>query len=115
MGRWRRHSLEKKREAVERMKTCANITALAREYKIQRKLLYLWKYQLEGRPEAMADKYGSESAEAKLRAENERLKQALAERTLEVDFFKGALRRIEARQQQSGSCGETASTKRSKR
>ena len=115
MGRWRRHTLEKKREAVARMKTCANITALAREYGIERKLLYVWKYQLEGRPEAMADKYAPESAEAKLRAENERLKRALAERTLEIDFFKGALRRIEARQQPSGSCGETASTKKSKR
>lgn len=115
MGRWRRHTLEKKREAVSRMKTCANITALAREYGVERKLLYVWKYQLEGRPGAMADKYAPESAPAKLQAENERLKQVLAERTLEIDFFKGALRRIEARQQPNGGCGETASTKRSKR
>jgi hypothetical protein len=30
MAKWRRHSLEFKRQAVERMKTCANIQALAR-------------------------------------------------------------------------------------
>lgn len=115
MGRWRRHKLETKREAVERMKSCANITALAREYDIERKLLYVWKYQLEGRPKAMAKKHVAESEETKLRAENERLKRALAERALEIDFFKGALRRIEARPQPNDGSEDTASTKRSKR
>src|ERR1035438_4379561 len=51
MAKWRRHSVEFKRQAVERMKTCLNIHDLARELKIQRKLLYTWKYQFEGRPE----------------------------------------------------------------
>jgi transposase-like protein len=51
MAKWRRHTLEFKRQAVERMKTCENIGELARELKIERKLLYTWKYQLEGRPE----------------------------------------------------------------
>jgi len=46
----RRHTVEFKRQVVERMKTCENIGALARELKLQRKLLYTWKYQLEGRP-----------------------------------------------------------------
>jgi len=40
MAKWRRHTVEFKRQAVERMKTCENIEALARELKIQRKLLY---------------------------------------------------------------------------
>jgi len=34
----------------------------------------------------------------------------LAEKTLEVDFFKGALRKVKARRQQSGDSGGTAST-----
>jgi transposase-like protein len=50
-AKWRRHTVEFKRQVVERMKTCENIGALARELKLQRKLLYTWKYQLEGRPE----------------------------------------------------------------
>jgi hypothetical protein len=33
------------------MKTCESIVDLARELKVQRKLLYTWKYQFEGRPE----------------------------------------------------------------
>jgi hypothetical protein len=41
------------------------------------------------------------------------LKQALAEKTLEVDFFRGALQKIEARRQPHGKTGETASTPKS--
>jgi transposase-like protein len=49
-AKWRRHTVEFKHQVVERMKTCQNIHALARELKIERKLLYTWKYQFEGRP-----------------------------------------------------------------
>jgi hypothetical protein len=45
-----------------------------------------------------------------LEEENRLLKQLLAERTLEVDFFKGALQKIAARRQQNDGAGETAST-----
>jgi len=37
----------------------------------------------------------------------------LAEKTMEVDFFKGALQKVEARRQKRGDSGETASTSRS--
>ena len=47
MKKWRRHTVEFKRQAVERMKTCESIEALAQELKLQRKLLYTWKYQLD--------------------------------------------------------------------
>jgi len=49
----------------------------------------------------------------RLRGENQRLKQALADKTLEVDFFKGALQKVEARRQPHSAAGETASTPRS--
>jgi len=43
------------------------------------------------------------------RKEIHRLKQLLAEKTLEVDFFRGALQKIEARRQRSsGSGGKTS-------
>ena len=51
MAKWRRHTVEFKRQAVERMKACENIHGLARELKVKRKLLYTWKHQIEGRPE----------------------------------------------------------------
>ena len=46
--KWRRHTIEFKRQVVERMKTCGNIEALARELDLERKLLYSWKYNLRG-------------------------------------------------------------------
>src|SRR5712664_1530070 len=41
--------------------------------------------------------------------------QLLAEKTLEVDFFKGALQKIEARRQRNSCSGEMASTTRSEK
>jgi transposase-like protein len=116
--KWRRHTVEFKREVVERMKTCENIGALARELKLQRKLLYTWKYQFEGRPEprhANLGKAAEERKEDQLRREIARLKAALGEKALEIDFFQSALRRIaEERQKRTGS-GASPSTPRSAR
>jgi transposase len=116
MGRWRRHKREFKKQAVERMKECDSTTALARELDIERKLLYVWKYQFEGRPEARHASYmetPEETTERKLREEIARLKQALAERSLEIDFFKGALRRIEEGRPSKSSTGDPASMPKS--
>src|SRR4051812_13688424 len=90
IAKWRRHSVEFKRKAVERMKTCANIGALARELKLQRKLLYTWKYQFEGHPEPRHANLATTAEERKdkqLREEIAKLKSALADKTLENDFF----------------------------
>lgn len=119
MGKWRRHSREFKREAVARMKACANIEQLAQELGIERKLLYTWKYQFEGRPEKRRANYSERpvkgSAEARLRRENERLKQALGEKAAEVDFFVAALRRVNQHWQRDEQAGELASTPKSGR
>jgi transposase-like protein len=45
--------------------------------------------------------------------ENRRLKQALAEKVLEVDFLQGALQHVEARRRQNIASGARASTPRS--
>jgi hypothetical protein len=50
-----------------------------------------------------------------LEEENRLLKQALAEKVLEADFFAAALRRIEEERQRSSSSGETVSTRKSGR
>jgi transposase-like protein len=113
MAKWRRHSVEFKRQAVERMKTCENIHALARELKIQRKLLYTWKYQFEGRPEPRHANLGTTAEERKdkqLRDRIAKLRSALAQKTLENDFFKLALLKVKERRRQSGGNGDSAST-----
>jgi hypothetical protein len=118
MAKWRRHTIGFKRQAVAQMKTCENIEALARKLKIQRKLLYTWKYQFEGRPEPRHANLGIAAEERKdkqLRDEITKLKSALANKTLEIDFFKLALLKIRERRQQSNETGGSASTRSSNR
>ena len=117
-AKWRRHTVEFKRQVVERMKTCENIEALARDLKLQRKLLYTWKYQLEGRPEprhANLAKTAEERKEKHLLDEIAKLKASLAEKTLENDFFANALLRIKEGRQQRIALGASASTTESGR
>jgi transposase-like protein len=118
MRKWRRHSVEFKRQVVERMKTCGNIEALARELKLERKLLYTWKWQFEGRPEPRHANLATSSEERKdkqLRDEITKLKSALAQKTLEVDFFKHALLRVKEQRQKDDESGGSASTTSSSR
>ena len=118
MAKWRRHSEEFKRQVVERMKTCQNIHELARELKIQRKLLYTWKYQFEGRPEPRHANLGVPAEDRKekhLRDEIAKLKGALADKTIENDFFRSALLKIKEGRRQSIAPGASASTQPSGR
>jgi transposase-like protein len=97
---------------VERMKQCDDIVALAKELDIHRRLLYRWRDQLD--PVEKGEwPPPQNSRESTLRKEVSRLKRVLAEKTLEVDFFKGALQKVEARRQQSGGSGAKASTTKS--
>jgi len=98
--------------AVDRLNHCENIVALAKELGISRRLLYTWREQLEPR-----ESHGppANSREATFRKEVSQLKRVLAEKVLEVDFFKGALQHVEARRRQSGKTGARASTPRSER
>ena len=117
MAKWRRHTLEFKQQAVKRMKTCENIEALARELKIQRKLLYTWKYQLEGRPEPRHANLGigaEDRKEKQLRDEITKWKSVAADKQSEIDFFRSALLKVEERRQQIET-GATASTTSSSR
>ena len=97
--------------AVERMKECANIKALAKELGIHQRLLYRWRDRLESvDDEKKSPSYNRERA---LRDEANRLKRLLGEKALELDFFKGALQKVEARRQSNTPAGEAASTTRS--
>jgi len=104
MRRKRIYTEEFRRLAVGRMQGCHNISALAKELDVPRRLLYRWQMLLQGPVAPIVARYPG------LEEENQQLKQLLAERTLEVDFFKGALQKIAARRQADGGTGETAST-----
>ena len=102
-----------KRMVVERMKQCDNILALSAELGVHRRLMYKWRDQFD--PVAKGEKLPPplNLRESRLRQEVNQLKRVLADKTLELDFFKGALQKVEARRQQSGKSGAKASTTKS--
>jgi len=105
----KRYSRTFRRMAVERMKTSENIGALAHELGVTRRVLYKWRDRLEAVEPGQEDPLANSHA-ASLRKQLHHAKRLLAEKTMEVDFFKGALQKIKARRQPSGGSGETAST-----
>jgi transposase-like protein len=112
-GRKSRHPIEFRRMAVERMKHCENIAALSEELGVHRRMLYKWRAKFD--PVDTGDEPPPENPrESTLRTKVSQLKRLLAEKTLEVDFFKGALQKVEARRQKHGISGEKASTTKSK-
>jgi transposase-like protein len=121
---------------VQRVLNGETTAAVARDVDVHQRLVRAWVHQAketggtaarlgavsgheepQEKPPLVARVSGKQRAEeARQRAvlrENQQLKQALAEKTLEVDFFKGALQKVAARRQQSNKPGETASTPRS--
>ena len=100
--------------AVERMRTSDDVGELAQELGVTRRCLYKWRTKLEAvEPGEEASRPSTHASSH--RKEIHRLKQLLAEKTMEVDFFKGALRKVEARRQRNSGSGEMASTTRSEK
>jgi len=102
-----RYSNEFRREAVEQMRGGNNIVRLARELGVCRRVLYNWRDQLD---ESNAPP--TRTRELILRKQILRLKRLLANKTLEVDFFRHALQRVGARRRQNFHSGDKASTTR---
>jgi transposase-like protein len=100
--------------AVERMETCDDVGELARELGVRPRCLYKWRKKLESIEPGQEASRPSTHASAH-RKEIHRLKQLLAEKTLELDFFKGALQKVEARRQKRDETGAMASTTRSEK
>jgi len=110
----KRYSRKFQRMAVERLRNSENVGELAQELGVTRRCLYKWRAKLD------LVEPGEESArpsthESSYRKQAQQLKRLLAEKTLEVDFFKGALQKVEARRQRRGDPGEMASTTRSEK
>jgi len=106
------------------MRTCDNVTALARELGIRRKWLYQWSQQERAgpaqsdappKPTATANSgpHPALTEEEKLRRQVQELETLVARQNLEMDFFKGALQRIEQRRRKRAETTASASTTRS--
>ena len=130
---FRSFSREFKLRVVQRIEAGENVSALARELTIKRGLLYRWRdtFRLGG-PEALRLRGRPSKAEAVLLAsarsvagkandlaearwQIEQLQRKVGQQQLELDFFKQALRRIEASHQPNTMPGVMASSPASKR
>jgi transposase-like protein len=94
------------------MRDCDNIVALARELKVNWRLLYRWRAQADV-GQQQQQKSETAQRESELQEEIARLKTALADKVLEVDFFKGALQKIETLRRQRELKGGGAFTTKS--
>jgi transposase-like protein len=129
----RSFSREFKLQIVQRIEAGENVSALSREVGIKRTILYRWRdawrlggveaLRLKGRPskaEAMAlaaarGVAGKANDLAEARWQIEQLQRKVGQQQLDLDFFKQALRRIEASRQPNDGLGATASSPTSKR
>jgi transposase-like protein len=107
---WKKRTPEFKQQALERMQEAKDLGLLAKELCVSVRTLYRWKDIQLGRVKKIRE---PKPHEKKLEEEIQRLKQSLANRTLEVDFFKGALQRVKARRQRNTASGGEASTTKS--
>ena len=102
-----RYSKEFRLQAVERMNVCDNISRLSRELGVARHLLYHWRKRSK-----LTEAPVGRSREFILRKQILDLKRMLANKTMELDFFRRALQRVGARRRQGFvSGGEVSTTK----
>ena len=118
-GREKKYSLEFQKAAVERMKVCSNVAALARELQVRRKWLYAWRMKLDpewaDRGLELAEPASPELAEERRRTEElrERIRQLerlAGQQALDLTFFRAALREIEQQRRSRKKPGAPPST-----
>jgi transposase-like protein len=114
----RKFSAAAKQRAVERMNQGESVTALAREYGVERSRLYQWKDRAEtgmpfsesGRLPARGLKMVHATEVEAAQARIEELERKVGQQTLSIDFLKGALRQVNPSQPTSGARGANASS-----
>ena len=130
----RRFSREFKLRVIERLEAGESVTALGLELSIKRTIIYRWRDRWrQGGTTALRGKPGRRTKEEALELERARgiaarandltearrqiaeLQRKIGQQQVDLDFFKQALRRIEASRQPSIGPGATASSPRSKR
>jgi len=130
----RRFSREFKLKVIERLEAGESGTALALELSIKRTIIYRWRdLWRDGGTAALRGKPGPRTREEALELERARgvagrandlaqarrqiaeLQRKIGQQQVDLDFFKQALRHIEASRQPSSGSGATASSPRSRR
>jgi transposase-like protein len=122
----RQHSHEFRVEIAQRMLNGGCVKALSEQYHLPRSMMYRWRdaYRKDGpeglrrpigRPPGSASRLTTvtkSSAEEKLRQRIGELERTIGRQSVEIDFFKGVFKRLEA-QPKALRRGGAASTRRS--
>jgi len=117
-------TIEFKRAAVALMAPGVKVSALARELGVCRQRLYEWRQALRlgddqlrrpGRPKRSVEPPAQADDLAGAQKRVAELERRLGQQQLELDFFKQALRQVEALRRPNNGPGATASTPSSKR
>ena len=113
MGRPPKYDEAFRQAALERMKTSQDVISLARELGINRSQLYRWRNEALGnKPEPRSDAWLKEKADERQHRRIADLERLVARQALELDFFKGALLRIEEnRRKQEQTSGKPSTSK----
>jgi hypothetical protein len=103
-----------RKTALERLKGCQYITGLAKEPGISRSQLFRIQRDALGRkPEPKPEAWLKEKAEERQRRRIADLERLVARQALELDFFRGALLRIEENRRKQGQNSGKPSTSKS--
>ena len=108
-----------KQRAVERMKKGESVTALAREYQVERSRLYDWRDQWDGGmgfggrvrlPKAALEKKARGNELDAARGLIAELQRKVGEQEMALDFFRGALRQVNQSKRTGNGSGSMASS-----
>ena len=114
MGRPRKYDEDFRQRALERLKTCQDISALALELRVNRSQLYRFRNEAMGRaPVPRPESWLREKSDQRQRRRITELERVVARQALELDFFKGALLRIEENRRKRGQNSGKPSTSKS--
>ena len=109
IGRPRKFDDAFRQAALERLKTCKDVSALVHELQVSRAQMYRWRDEAPGRIPVPGPRTAAQIEEKKEERQQRRiaeLERLVARQALDLDFFKGALLRIEEnrrkREQTSG-------------
>ena len=107
----RKFTREFKMDAMERLESGSSVAAVARALEVSPSLLQRWRQEFRESPGAAFVGTGKRRQEPDRVAQLER---KIGQQTLEIDFLKGCLQRIEQQRQLQAVLGKPLSTARSK-
>ena len=114
MGRPPKFDKDFRKTALERLKGCKYIAGLVKELGISRSQLYRIQMDALGRkPKPRPETWLKEKADERQRRRIADLERLVARQALELDFFRGALLRIEENRRKRGQTSGKPSTSKS--